>query len=81
MKKVAVEQSLNNVKTFLCNQGYDVQDLEQVSQHLNYFDAIIVSGQNSNLLGMQDTNTKTSVIDARGMSKEEIHEALTNRLS
>jgi galactitol-specific phosphotransferase system IIB component len=81
MKKIAVEQSLENVKNYLRNQGYDVTDIESTQSNANNFDAIVVSGQNSNFLGMHDTNTKASVINAKGMSVEDIHKELNNRLS
>lgn len=81
MKKVAVEKSLGNVKSYLSNQGYNVADLESAKSSLQNFDAVVVSGQNSNLLGMQNTSTKASVVNASGMSPEDVYNQLTNRLS
>ncbi|WP_168198255.1 YkuS family protein [Crassaminicella thermophila] len=81
MKKVAVEKSLENVKNYLNNKGFDVADLESATTNLKNFDAIVVSGQNSNLLGMHDTSTKASVINAKGLTVEDIYEELNNRLS
>ncbi|WP_053956853.1 YkuS family protein [Inediibacterium massiliense] len=81
MKKVAVEKSLKNIKSYLSIQGYEVRDLESSRRNLKNFDAIIVSGQNSNLLGMHDTNTKASVINAAGMTPEDVANQLNNRFS
>ncbi|WP_129596511.1 YkuS family protein [Anaerophilus nitritogenes] len=81
MKKVAVEKSLKNIKSYLSIQGYEVRDLESSRKNLKNFDAIIVSGQNSNILGMQDTNTKTSVINVSGMTPEDVATQLNNTLS
>lgn len=81
MKKVAVEKSLQNVKNYLNNKGFDVSDLESGTTNLKNFDAIVVSGQNSNLLGMHDTSTKASVINAKGMTVEDVYKQLTNGLS
>ncbi|WZL71597.1 YkuS family protein [Clostridiaceae bacterium 35-E11] len=81
MKKIAVEQSLENVKDYLRNRGYDVTDIESTQSNAKDFDAMVVSGQNSNFLGMHDTNTKAFVINAKGMSVEDIHKELNNRLS
>ncbi|MCT4607253.1 MAG: YkuS family protein [Marinisporobacter sp.] len=81
MRKIAVERSLKNVKNYLNTNGYEVTDLESSKASLKNFDAIVVSGQNSNLLGMQDTNTRASVINAAGMTPEDVQNQITNRLS
>ncbi|QXM05781.1 YkuS family protein [Crassaminicella indica] len=81
MRKVAVEKSLENVKSYLNYKGYDVADLEGTKSNLKSFDAIVVSGQNSNMLGMHDTNTRASVINAKGMTPEDVHAQIENRLS
>lgn len=80
MKRVAVENSLTNVKSYLERQGYTVESLENNKNNLKSFDAIIVSGQNSNFLGMHDTTTKGSVISAKGLSPEDIHREIQNRM-
>lgn len=81
MKKIAVEKSLKNVKSYLANQGFNVIDLEAHGADLNRFDAIIVSGQDSNFLGDHTASTKASVIYAKGMTVEDIHKQLKNKLS
>lgn len=81
MKKIAVEKSLKNVKTYLKNQGLNVADLETGKTDLNSFDAVVVSGQDSNFLGDQTTNTKAAVINAKGMTVEDIYKQLNNQLS
>ncbi|MCT4621279.1 MAG: YkuS family protein [Marinisporobacter sp.] len=81
MRKIAVERSLENVKNYLNTNGYEVTDLESAKSNLKGFDAIVVSGQNSNLLGMQDTNTRASVINATGMTPEDVQKQITNRFS
>lgn len=80
MKKVAVEESLENVKDYLKNQGLEVSNLESARSNLDNFDAVVVSGQNSNFLGIQDTNTKASVINAKGMNVRDIYKQVTNSL-
>ncbi len=82
MKKVAIESSLSHVKNYLKNQeGYIVSDLKNDESNLNNYDVIVVSGQNSNLLGMQDTNTKAMILNAKGMNAEDVYRQLENRLS
>ncbi len=76
MRKIAVEKSLKNVKSYLENQGYSVDELETGKSNLNKFDAVVVSGQDSNFLGDQTTSSKTRVISAKGMTVEDIHNQL-----
>jgi len=40
------------------------------------YDAIVVTGMNNDFLGLQDTATGAPVIDATGMTPEEIHEQI-----
>lgn len=80
MKRVAIEKSLNNVKSYLKDQGYTVENLENNKEKINSFDAIVVSGQNSNFLGMHDTSTNGTVIYAKGLSPEDIHGQIQNRM-
>ncbi len=80
MKKIAVERSLQNVKDYLSENGYQVVALEEEKDYLNSFDAVIVSGQESHFLGMQDNWTHKSVISAKGRTVEEIKNELDQRL-
>ena len=81
MKRVAVEESLKNVKDYLTDKGYDVSEIKNTKNNMNTFDAIVVSGQNSNFLGMQTTSTKAPVVNANGMSVEDVYNELSNRFS
>ncbi|MBF8983530.1 YkuS family protein [Lutibacter sp. B2] len=81
MKRVAVEKSLKNVKDYLTDKGYDVSEIKNTKNNMNNFDAIVVSGQNSNFLGIQNTSTKASIVNASGMSVEDVYNELSNRFS
>ena len=73
--KIAVEQDLSPVKDYLSGKGYDVECIdfnEQSSANLQGFDAIVVTGQNSNFLGVNDTQTDAPVINADGLTSEEV---------
>lgn len=75
--KIAVEPALTNVKSYLVQQGYAVESMSEHShKDLRGYDAVVVSGINQNLLGMQDTQTKAVVINADGLSPEEVAERL-----
>lgn len=77
--KIAVEGSLTNVRDYLQNKGYQVTSLNNTG-NLDSFDAIVVTGQDSNTLGIQNTQTKTPVITARGQSAEQVYDEIRRRL-
>lgn len=81
MKRIAVENALGNVKSYLQQQGYTVESLENNKSNLNSFDAVVVSGQDSNFLGMHDTSTNSSVIYARGLTPQDVYSQLENRMT
>ncbi|MEH7108418.1 YkuS family protein, partial [Bacillus sp. JJ1764] len=67
MARIGVEQSLTNIQQALKEKGYDVVELKQESDAQNC-DCCVVTGLDSNVMGMHDTVTKSPVIDADGMS-------------
>lgn len=71
---VAVEQNLSNVIDLLEMEGYEVVDLDRAS--LDAVDAVVVSGADLNLLGMQDTFTEVPVISAAGKTPQEVLDEL-----
>lgn len=79
MAKVGVEQSLTNIQQVLREKGYDVVELKQESDAQNC-DCCVVTGLDSNVMGMSDTSTKGSVIDANGMSADEVCRQVESRL-
>ncbi|MBL4953914.1 YkuS family protein [Neobacillus sp. OS1-32] len=79
MAKIGVEQSLTNVTRALRDKGYDVVELKQESDARNV-DCCVVTGLDSNVMGMQETITKAPVIEARGMSADEVCREVENRL-
>jgi len=75
---VAVDAHLENVVYWLRQRGYQVVPLEdRVPLGV---DAVVVSGADDNLMGMQDVETRAPVIRAEGMTPDEIAEALARRL-
>ncbi len=79
MQKIAVQRDLTPVKDYLTDLGYTVEtvgfDVFSNAQDEDY-DAIVVTGMNNDFLGLQDTATGAPVIDATGMTPEEIHEQI-----
>ena len=77
--RIAIEPALTNVKSYLSQKGYTVESMSEQSQKdLSGYDAVVVSGMNENLLGMQDTQTKAVVINADGLSAEEVAKRLSD---
>jgi hypothetical protein len=79
MAKIGVEQSLTNVQDALREKGHQVIELKNESDAQNC-DCCVVTGIDSNVMGMQDTYTKGSVIDANGMSADEVCQEVESRL-
>ncbi|WP_042355428.1 YkuS family protein [Bacillus rubiinfantis] len=79
MAKIGVEQSLTNVTEALREKGYDVVELKQETDAKNV-DCCVVTGLDSNVMGIQDTVTKAPVIDANGLSAEEVCREVEQRL-
>ncbi|MTI65940.1 MAG: YkuS family protein [Firmicutes bacterium] len=71
-RRILVEDSLTNVKDVLLGQGYEVGKLSTEKNNLEGYDAIVVSGQDKNFMGITNTVTKSPVIDARNKSAEDI---------
>lgn len=76
-RKICVADELGNVKSALQNQGYQVLGLDAMSQNP---DAVIVSGLDDNVMGMQDIQISAPVIDAHGMDANEVVSELNKRL-
>jgi galactitol-specific phosphotransferase system IIB component len=85
MKKIiAIEPTLSNVGEYLSSKGYQV---ESVNYGMDYtkadpyqYAAVIISGQNKDFLGVQDALTKSVVLNAEGMTPQEIYNELKKRI-
>ncbi|MFZ7102963.1 MAG: YkuS family protein [Peptococcaceae bacterium] len=70
-KQIAVEPGLKNITQALQTAGYQVVDLEK-GQNRNNVQCIVISGGDENMLGIQTTLTKAPVINAEGLTVEEV---------
>lgn len=76
--RVAVEDSLRAVKERLRAAGYDVLSLAGgVPDHVS---AVVVNGLDDNLLGRQDVLARAPVINAAGLTPEEVAAEVARRL-
>lgn len=71
MAKIGVEQSLTNIQQALREQGHDVIELRQ-NTDAEGCDCCVITGLDSNVMGMSDVSTQGSVIEANGLSAEEV---------
>lgn len=76
MKKVAVQKGLSPVKSYLENSGYSVKEFDNrkktADNYLNKFDAVVVTGESENIMGIEDATTNASIINADGMTPEDV---------
>nr|WP_263326134.1 YkuS family protein [Neobacillus sp. Marseille-Q6967] len=79
MARVGVEQSLTDIQQALRDKGYDVVELKQESDAQNC-DCCVITGLDSNVMGMADTVTKAPVIEANGLSADEVCQRVDSRL-
>lgn len=79
MRKVGVEQSLSAVQEALQSKGYEVVQLKQESDAKGC-DCCVITGQDENVMGIQSAVTQGSVINAHGLSADEVCEQVENKL-
>lgn len=79
MAKIAVENSLDDVKNALEQNGHEVVSMD--SGNLQNCDCCVISGQDKNMMGMSETATQASVINAQGMTADQIVERINQSLS
>lgn len=77
MPKVAVENNLDSVKNMLQQNGYEVVNLE--GESVPDCDCCVISGLDHNMMGMANTATDVSVINAEGLTDDEIMEQIRQR--
>ncbi|NLJ75158.1 MAG: YkuS family protein [Firmicutes bacterium] len=68
-RTIAVDDKLANVRQALENQGYNVASLKE---GLDKAAVVVVSGMDDDLLGDQSITTKAAVIQAAGLSAEQV---------
>lgn len=77
-KRIAVEQGLTPVRNHLQQNGYEVVDLN--SAQASQCDCCVISGSDENLMGMQDIAIDAPIINAHGMSPEEVQQQIQQRI-
>lgn len=75
---VAIEKGLSPVKDLLERSGYRVVGIEDAE--LQSVDAIVVRGSDDNLMGRQDLMSGAPVIEATGLTPEEVQAEVDRRV-
>lgn len=76
-KVVAVEDNLEPVKKHLTSQGCQVISLEKAKDQ--QIDAVVLSGMDQNIMGMENVMINAPIITASGKSAEEIWDEISRR--
>ncbi|WP_078547428.1 YkuS family protein [Litchfieldia alkalitelluris] len=79
MAKIGVEGSLTDVQQALQEKGYEVVQLRQENDAQGC-DCCVITGLDSNVMGMADSVIKGPVIEANGLTAEEICQQVENRV-
>jgi hypothetical protein len=83
MQKIAVQEGLDRVGRYLSDKGYEVDTIgfDAVTKATqNTYDAIVISGMSKDFMGISDTATRAPVIDASGMTEEEVYKQIQSRV-
>ncbi|CAH2464801.1 MULTISPECIES: YkuS family protein [Bacillus cereus group] len=78
MARIGVENSLTDVQQVLQQQGHEVVSLNSEND-AHGCDCCVVTGQDSNMMGIADASIKGSVIKAHGLTTDEICQQVENR--
>lgn len=82
-KRVAIENTLGDVRAFLSARGYEMVQLDPHTQtgiELKNCDAIVISGMDDNLMGMTTIKTEAPVIDVKGMTPDQVLNRIENTI-
>jgi len=80
MARIGVEGSLTQVKEALMEMGHEVVDLRS-EDDARQCDFCVISGQDKDVMGMQDIVSEGQVINARGYNAEDICQMVNQKLS
>jgi hypothetical protein len=84
MKNIGVQKGLSTLVDYLSRQGYSVKELGENVQNdaqNGEFDAIVVADYNNDVFGYSDTLTNAPVINASGLTEEEVKNQLERHWS
>lgn len=80
MARIGVEESLTQVKEALIEMGHEVIDL-RTEEDARQCDFCVISGQDKNVMGIQDIVSEGQVINAQGYNAQEITQMVNEHLT
>lgn len=81
--KIAVEHNLTPVKEYLTEKGYKVDSIDfsqEYGKNIDQYGALVITGMNRNFLGVQDVVSKIPVINADGLTAEQVYDQVVTTL-
>lgn len=79
MARIGVEESLTNIQEALRERGHEVVPLKQ-EEDAKGCDCCVLTGLDSNVTGIQDSVIKGPVIEANGLTAEEVCQQVEGKL-
>ena len=79
MAKIGVEESLSDVQQALREKGYEVVQLNHEGGAANC-DCCVITGMDKNVMGMQDVTIEGPVINADGLTADQVCSEVESRL-
>jgi hypothetical protein len=82
-KTIGVEHNLTPVMEYLSEKGYKVESIDlgnEYSRNIDRFDAVVVTGMNKDFLGVQDRISSIPVIEAKGLTAEQVYDRIANSI-
>ncbi|WP_096189299.1 YkuS family protein [Evansella halocellulosilytica] len=80
MARIGVEQSLSDVQQELQARGHEIVQLQQ-EQDAEGCDCCVITGQDQNVMGEQQTAIEGAVINAHGLTAEEVCQQVESRVN
>ncbi len=80
MQRIGVEDSLTDVKEQLQGMGFEVVSLRQ-EEDAHGCDCCVISGIDNNVMGVQNIVTEGSVINADGMTADEVCQEVQEKMN
>ena len=79
MRRISVQANMSEVKGYLAGLGYEVLDMENCFRPV---EAVVYNGQVMETRGSASMKAKNTVlVNAAGLTPQEVHTQLDNRLS
>ncbi|GFN22705.1 MAG: YkuS family protein [Thermoanaerobacteraceae bacterium] len=83
VKRIAVEDTISAIGDHLEEQGFEVDRVDMsnlTGDQLKNYSVLVISGQDSNMMGMEDITAGVPVIQAVGKTPAQVAQMVRERL-